>query len=93
MLKLRVEKKIHKPCPNYQVRAELGSFSVDMNSMIHLDQSQLRFYAPPSEHAFALDLKVGYDKFVPKKESLPANKLDPILEWKHNYGDFRTEER
>ena len=78
----------YKPCPNYRLPMEIGSFSLDAKSQVRLDRSQLRYYTPPlATTRVMLDLRVGYAKFVPKKENVPANKLNPILEWINGNGD------
>ena len=78
----------YKPCPNYRLPMEIGSFSLDVKGKVKLDRSQLRFYTPPlTTTRVMLNLRVGYDEFVPKKENVPANKLDPILEWINGNGD------
>ena len=78
----------YKPCPNYRLPMEIGSFSLDVKGKVRLDRSQLRYYTPPlTTTRVMLDLRVGYDKFVPKKRNVPANKLDPILEWINGNGD------
>ena len=78
----------YKPCPNYRLPMELGSFSLDAKSRVRLDRSQVRYYTPPlTTTRVMLDLRVGYDRFVPKKENVPANKLNPILEWINGNGD------
>lgn len=78
----------YKPCPNYRLPMEIGSFSLDAKGKVQLNRSQLRHYTPPlATTRVMLDLRVGYDKFVPKKENVPANKLDPILEWINGNGD------
>ena len=78
----------YKPCPNYRLPMEIGSFSHDTKGKVQLDRSQLRYYTPPQVATRVMyDLRVGYDKFVPKKGNVPANKLDPILEWINGNGD------
>lgn len=78
----------YKPCPNYRLPMEVGSFSLNAKGKVQLDRSQLRYYTPPlTTTRVMLDLRVGYDKFVPKKENVPANKLNPILEWINGNGD------
>lgn len=78
----------YKPCPNYRLPMEIGSFSLDTIGKVQLDRSQLRYYTPPQVATRVMfDLRVGYDKFVPKKGNVPANKLDPILEWINGNGD------
>ena len=78
----------YKPCPNYRLPMEIGSFSLDAKGKVQLDRSQLRYYTPPQITTRVMfDLRVGYDKFVPKKCNVPANKLDPILEWINGNGD------
>ena len=78
----------YKPCPNYRLPMEIGSFSLDTKGKVQLDRSQLRYYTPPQiATRVVFDLRVGYDKFVPKKGNVPANKLDPILEWINGNGD------
>ena len=78
----------YKPCPNYRLPMEIGSFSLDAKGNIQLNRSQLRYYTPPQVATRVMfDLRVGYDKFVPKKGNVPANKLNPILEWINGNGD------
>ena len=78
----------YKPCPNYRLPMEIGSFSLDTKGKVQLDRSQLRYYTPPQVATRVMfDLRVGYDKFVPKKGNVPANKLNPILEWINGNGD------
>ena len=78
----------YKPCPNYRLPMEIGSFSLDTKGKVQLDRSQLRYYTPPQIATRVMfDLRVGYDRFVPKKCNVPANKLDPILEWINGNGD------
>ena len=78
----------YKPCPNYRLPMEIGSFSLDTKGKVQLDRSQLRYYTPPQIATRVMfDLRVGYDRFVPKKCNVPANKLNPILEWINGNGD------
>ena len=78
----------YKPCPNYRLPMEIGSFSLDAEGKVQLDRRQLRYYTPPlTTTRVMLDLRVGYDKFVPKKQNVPANKLNPILEWINGNGE------
>ena len=78
----------YKPCPNYRLPMEIGSFSLDTKGKVQLDRSQLRYYTPPQVATRVMfDLRVGYDKFVPKKGNVPTNKLNPILEWINGNGD------
>ena len=75
----------YKPCPSYRLPVEIGAFSINGTGELRLDRSQLKYYAPPGR--LNLDLKVGYSSFVPKKENVPANKLQPILKWISSNGD------
>ena len=75
----------YKPCPSYRLPMEVGAFSLNSEGSLVLDRSQLKYYTPPSRLNF--DLKVGFDSFVPKKENVPANKLNPILSWINSNGD------
>ena len=75
----------YKPCPSYRLPVEIGAFSINGTGELRLDRSQLKYYSPPSR--LNLDLKVGYSSFVPKKENVPANKLQPILKWINSNGD------
>lgn len=78
----------YKPCPTYRLPMEVGAFSIDGKGTLHLDRSQLRYYTPPPQGTRPnFDLRVGYDKYVPKKENVPANKLNPILRWINSNGD------
>ena len=71
----------YKPCPNYRLPAELGAFSFDEKGTFRLDRSQLRYYNPPSQVSrLSMDLKVGYDGYVPKEKS-GSPELGPILRW------------
>ena len=71
----------YKPCPNYRLPAEIGAFSFDEEGTFCLDRSQMRHYNPPSQTSrLSMDLKVGYDGYVPKEKSGAAN-LGPILRW------------
>ena len=73
----------YKPCPNYRLPVELGAFSFDDEGKFCHDRSQLRYYHPPcqvSKLLMPMDLKVGYEKFVPKAKS-GAPDLEPILRW------------
>lgn len=75
----------YKPCPNYRLPMEIGAFSINGEGELCLDRSQLRYYAPPGR--LSLDLKVGFDSYVPKKENVPADKLQPILKWISSNGN------
>ena len=78
----------YKPCPTYRLPMEVGAFSVDGEETLHLDRSQLRYYTPPLQGTRpSFDLRVGYAKFIKKKENVPANKLNPILTWINSNGD------
>ena len=71
----------YKPCPNYRLPAELGAFSFDEKGVFRHDRSQLRYYSSPGQTSrLAMDLKVGYDGYVPKEKS-GAPDLGPILRW------------
>ena len=71
----------YKPCPNYRLPAELGAFSFDEKGVFKHDRSQLRYYNPPGHPSrLSMDLKVGYDGYVPKEKS-GAPDLGPILRW------------
>lgn len=71
----------YKPCPNYRLPVELGAFSFDDEGKFCHDRSQLRYYNPPSQTSrLSMDLKVGYDGFVPNAKS-GAPDLEPILRW------------
>lgn len=71
----------YKPCPNYRLPVELGVFSFDDEGKFCHDRSQLRYYNPPSQTSrLSMDLKVGYDEFIPKAKSGAPN-LEPILRW------------
>jgi RAT1-interacting protein len=71
----------YKPCPNYRLPAELGAFSFDDKGVFQHDRSQLRYYNPPNQPSrLSMDLKVGYDGYVPKEKSGSPD-LGPILRW------------
>ena len=71
----------YKPCPNYRLPMELGAFSYDAEGAFCHDRSQLRYYNPPSQPSrLFMDLKVGYDGYVPKAKS-GCPDLEPILRW------------
>ena len=71
----------YKPCPNYRLPAELGAFSFDDKGVFQHDRSELRYYNPPSQPSrLSMDLKVGYNGYVPKEKS-GAPDLGPILRW------------
>ena len=75
--------EFYKPCPNYRLPVELGAFSFDSEGKFCHDRSQLRYYNPPSQMSkllIQMDLKVGYNEFVPKEKSA-APDLGPILRW------------
>ena len=76
----------YKPCPNYRLPVEQGAFSLDGEGVCHLDRSQLRYYSHPAR--LNLDLKVGYDDYVPKTTNVPSNGLRPILRWINNNGEY-----
>lgn len=71
----------YKPCPNYRLPVELGAFSFDDEGRFCHDRSQLRYYNPPSHTSrLSMDLKVGYEAYIPKPKSGSPN-LEPILRW------------
>ena len=86
---IRSLEEFYKDCPTYRLPAEIGSFSVDHKGKQLLDRSQLRFFSPPPHGTPRLnfDLKLGYDKYVPLPQSVPADKLIPILRWVASNGD------
>ena len=70
----------HRPCPNYRILEEIGAFSYDEEDKFCLDRSQLRYYNPPSHTSrLSMDLKVGYDGYVPRKGTGRPGDLEPIL--------------
>ena len=76
----------YKRCPSYRLPLEIGAFSINGEGELCLDRSQLRYYAPPGR--LNLDMKVGFDCFVPKEENCaPTDRLQPILKWISNNGN------
>ena len=76
----------YKPCPNYRMPVEQGAFSKDGEGAYHLDRSQLRYFSHSSR--VTMDLKVGYEDYVPKLENVPADGLQPILKWISSNGEY-----
>ena len=75
----------YKPNPPFRLPVEIGHFSFDAKGNMTFDKSALKHYAQPSK--LGLDLRVGYDKFVPKFNQTPD--LTHILTWiSHNWGCF-----
>jgi hypothetical protein len=75
----------YKPNPPFRLPVEIGCFSFDSNGKMVLDKSGLRYFSRPTK--LALDLTVGYDKFIPKLNQTPD--LTCILTWiSHNWGCF-----
>ena len=83
---LRNLEDFYKACPSYRLPVEIGAFSINEKGRQQLDRTELRFFSPPS-HPTRMDLKVGYDKYVPSKRNVPADKLNPILRWINANGD------
>ena len=78
----------YKHCPTYRLPSELGAFSLDKEGRVQLDRSQLHYYVLPAHPTRPnFDLNIGFAQFCPKKENVPANKLDPILRWISCHGD------
>lgn len=86
---IRSLEDFYKDCPTYRLPVEIGSFSIDSQGKQLLDRSQLRFFSPPPPPTPRLnfDLRLGYDKYVPSPQSVPAEKLIPILRWVASNGD------
>ena len=83
---LRSLEDFYKACPSYRLPVEIGSFSIDEKGQQKLDRSELKYFSPPG-HGSRMDLKVGYDKYVPSQRNVPADKLNPILKWINANGD------
>jgi len=83
---LRNLEDFYKACPSYRLPVEIGAFSINEKGQQLLDRSELRYFSPPS-HPTRMDLKVGYEKYVPSKRNVPADKLNPILRWVNANGD------
>ncbi len=83
---LRSLEEFYKACPSYRLPVEIGSFSLDEKGQQKLDRSELRYFSPPS-HNSRMDLKVGFEKYVPGKRNVPSDKLNPILRWINVNGD------
>lgn len=85
----------YKDCPPYRLPVEIGSFSVDNKGKQVLDRSQLRYFSapPPTSSRLNFDLMLGFDKYVPSPQSVPSEKLNPILRWVATNGDcFRPKQ-
>ncbi len=79
---LRGLEEFYKTCPTYRLPVEIGCFSLDDRGKQKLDNSQLRYFASPTNSSrLNFDLRVGYDKYVPVDKGVPSNKLNPILRW------------
>ena len=79
--------QFYKPCPSYRLPVEIGSFSHDEQGRVRMDRSQLRYYAPPAGARFYMDLRVGYESFVPKTKTTPLDGINPILAWIASHGE------
>ena len=83
----------YKPCPSYRLPVEYGAFSINGEGKFCHDRSQFRYYISHSRPHPSMDLRVGYQEFVPKKENVPVSRLDPILKWISQNGEcFRLRE-
>lgn len=92
---LRNLEDFYKTCPTYRLPVEVGSFSLDNKGKQQLDRTQLKYFSPPAPTSSRLnfDLKLGYDRYVPSKQNVPSDKLNPILRWIANNGDcFRPKQ-
>lgn len=79
----------YKPCPTYRLPVELGAFSLDSQGDLKLDRTQLRYFILPAHPTRPnFDLNIGFSQFVPKKDNVPSNKLNPILRWINENGDY-----
>lgn len=75
----------YKPNPPFRLPVEIGCFSFNDKGKMVLDKRGLKYFSQPSK--LGLDLRVGYDKFVPKWNQTPD--LTCILTWiSHNWGCF-----
>ncbi|KAG1446202.1 hypothetical protein G6F56_009650 [Rhizopus delemar] len=61
--------------PVYKQPQELTCYSIDHQRHVHFDNSEMKYYYPPS----GKDLNFGYDKFIQRDESV-AEHIDTLLD-------------
>lgn len=74
-------RKLGGEFPSFQMPAEIGGFSLDINRDFHHDKSQLKYFIRPRDFGHVhFDLREGYRSMIKKDES-QLTYINDILRW------------
>lgn len=71
--------------PDIKKPQPIGFFSIDSDRSFEANDSQLKYYRPPSGESFPLDLNIGLNRVIQKPESARNELLDHLLKFLYDH--------